>query len=138
MININYGHNQKLMVACRELYEYSYLVEQIRIELRKNRPLSEAIDLAVANCIDNDILKSFLLRHQAEVKHMILEEFDLEKHLRLVKKESYEDGHMEGRNLITTLTQRLLTDSRIDDLKRATEDPAYLEQLLREYHLSNL
>lgn len=34
MININYGHNKKLMEACRELYEYSYLIEQIRIELR--------------------------------------------------------------------------------------------------------
>lgn len=86
MININYGHNQKLMEACRELYEYSYLIEQIRIGLRSSLPLPNAIDRAVANCIDNGILKSFLLRHQAEVKHMILEEFDLQKHLQLVKK----------------------------------------------------
>ena len=86
MININYGHNQKLMEACRELYEYSYLIEQIRIGLRASLPLPNAIDRAVANCIDNGILKSFLLRHQVEVKHMILEEFDLQKHLQLVKK----------------------------------------------------
>lgn len=86
MININYGHNQKLMEACRELYEYSYLIEQIRIELRNHHPLSDAVDLAVTNCINNNILKNFLLRHQAEVKYMILEEFDLEKQLRLVKK----------------------------------------------------
>ena len=135
MININYGHNQKLMESCRELYEYSYLIEQIRIELRNNHTLSEAIDLAVANCIDHDILKSFLLRHQAEVKHMILEEFNLEKHLQLVEKKGYENGRMEERSLITTLTQYLLSDSRIDDLKRAIEDPEYLNHLLKEYHL---
>ncbi len=86
IININYGHNPKLMEACRELYEYSYLIEQIRIGLRASLPLPNAVDLAVANCIDNGILKSFLLRHQAEVKHMILEEFDLQKQLQLVKK----------------------------------------------------
>lgn len=132
MININYGHNKKLMEACRELYEYSYLIEQIRIELRQKHPLSDAVDLAVANCIDNNILKSFLLRHQAEVKHMILEEFDLEKHIRLEKKESF----VEGCNTFATLTQYLLADSRIDDLKKAAEDPEYLEQLLREYNIS--
>ena len=132
MININYGHNKKLMEACRELYEYSYLIEQIRIELRQNHPLSDAVDLAVANCIDNNILKSFLLRHQAEVKHMILEEFDLEKHIRLEKKESF----VEGCNTFATLTLYLLADSRIDDLKKAAEDPEYLEQLLREYNIS--
>lgn len=131
MININYGHNPKLMEACQELYEYSYLIEQIRIELRNKRPLSEAVDLAVANCINHDILKSFLLRHQAEVKHMILEEFDLEKYLKLEKKES----HIEGRTEFATLTQLLLADSRIDDLKKATTDSDYLELLLKEYHI---
>lgn len=63
---------------------------------------------------------------------MILEEFDLEKHIRLEKKESF----VEGCNTFATLTQYLLADSRIDDLKKAAEDPEYLEQLLREYNIS--
>lgn len=67
---------------------------------------------------------------------MILEEFDWEKHIRLEKKESYAEGLTEGRNAITTLAQRLLADSRIDDLKRAAEDPEYLELLLQEYNIS--
>ena len=132
MLNINYGHNKELMNACRELYEYSYLIEEIRVGLRQKLPLPNAVDLAVKNCIDHGILKDFLLRHRAEVKHMILEEFDWEKHIRLEKKESY----AEGRNAITTLAQRLLADSRIDDLKRAAEDPEYLELLLQEYNIS--
>ena len=67
---------------------------------------------------------------------MILEEFDLEKHIRLEKKESLAKGITLGQNLFATLTQCLLTDSRIDDLKKAAEDPKYLEQLLREYNIS--
>lgn len=136
MLNINYGHNKELMNACRELYEYSYLIEEIRVGLRQKLPLPNAVDLAVKNCIDHGILKDFLLRHRAEVKHMILEEFDWEKHIRLEKKESYAEGLTEGRNAITTLAQRLLADSRIDDLKRAAEDPEYLELLLQEYNIS--
>ena len=132
MININYGHNQKLMEACRELYEYSYLIEEIRVGLRQNLPLPDAVDRAVENCIDNNILKSFLLRHRSEVKRMILEEFDLEKYLKLEKKESY----AEGQKTFAVLTQRLLADSRIDDLKRATEDSEYMELLLKEYNIS--
>ena len=67
---------------------------------------------------------------------MILEEFDLEKHIRLEKKESFANGITLGQNLFAALTQRLLADSRIDDLKKATEVPKYLEQLLQEYNIS--
>ncbi len=184
MININYGHNQKLMEACRELYEYSYLIEQIRVGLRQKLPLSDSVDQAVDHCIDQNILKNFLQRHRSEVKNMILEEFDLEKYLKLEKKESRTEGYnaglseghaaglseghaaglseghaaglseghaaglseghaaglsegtSHGRAEFATLTQRLLADSRIDDLKKAATDPEYLELLLKEYQIA--
>ena len=94
---------------------------------------------------------------------MILEEFDLEKYLKLEKKESRTEGYIEGhatglseghaaglseghaaglsegtshgRAEFATLTQRLLDDSRIDDLKKAAKDSEYLELLLKEYHI---
>ena len=89
---------------------------------------------------------------------MILEEFDLEKYLKLEKKESRTEGYnaglseghaaglseghaaglsegtSHGHAEFATLTQRLLADSRIDDLKKAAEDSEYLELLLKEYH----
>ena len=72
MININFGHNQPLMNACRELYEYAYLIEQIRIGTRAGLTLPDAIDQAVVHCIDHNILKRFLSHHRAEVTNMIL------------------------------------------------------------------
>ena len=139
MLNINFGHNQKLMKTCRELYEYSYLIEQVRIGTRSGLDLPDAIDKAVKHCIKHDILKSFLLRHRAEVTNMILKEFNLEKHIKSEKAHSYATGHAEGqeneRKRISQLTQCLIDDSRIEDLKKAAKDSDYLEQLMKEYHI---
>lgn len=44
-----------------------------------------------------------------------------------------EEGREEGRNEVNNLYGRLMEAGRIDDLKRATEDEAYLEQLLEEF-----
>lgn len=133
MININFGHNQPLMDACRELYEYAYLIEQVRIGTRAGLALPDAIDQAVLHCIEHDILKRFLTHHRAEVTCMILKEFDLNKHIESEKAYSHE----EGKNLILRLMQNLLDDNRMDDLANISSDPELLEQLIREYKLSN-
>ena len=131
MVNINYGHNKKLMESCRDLYEYAFLIEEIRKGLRTDASLSVAVDRAVEVCINEGILKSFLLRHRAEVKNVILEEFDLKKQLSLERKEGFEDGQ----ELILALTQKLIEASRFDDLKRATIDREYRLALLKKFDL---
>lgn len=99
-LNINYGHNQEIVSKCRKLYEYSYLVEQIRIEVRSGKPIEEAVDNAVRQCIDEGILADFLRRHRAEVMDMILTEYDEDLHIRsekqISRKEGWEDGRKKG------------------------------------------
>ena len=131
MLNINFGHNQQLMEACHELYEYSYLVEQVRIGTRSGLALPDAIDQAVIHCIEHHVLESFLRHHCAEVTNMILKEFNLEEHIKSEKAYSLEIG----RHQILHLTQKLLDDNRLDDLARISSDAVYLEQLLSEYNL---
>lgn len=46
-----------------------------------------------------------------------------------------EEGREEGRNEVNNLYGRLMEAGRIDDLKRATEDEAYLERLLEEFRI---
>ena len=139
MVNINFGHNQQLMDACHELYEYSYLVEQVRIGTRSGLALPDAIDQAVIHCIEHHILENFLRHHRAEVTNMILKEFNLEEHIKSEKAYSYAEGHAEGRsaerNAFSLLTQKLFADSRIENLKKAAENPEYMEQLMKEYHI---
>jgi flagellar biosynthesis/type III secretory pathway protein FliH len=47
----------------------------------------------------------------------------------------YDEGQQYERARINILAQKLMQDNRRDDFWRAAEDPAYQEQLLREYHL---
>ena len=51
------------------------------------------------------------------------------------KKEGREEGREEERNLINGLYSRLVEDDRIEDLKRATREPEYLQQLMTEYDI---
>ena len=80
------------------------------------------------------------MRHQAEVKNVILEEFDLKKQISLEKKESFEEGREEGREegqeFILALNQKLIEASRFDELKRATIDPEYRMALLKEFNIT--
>ncbi|MDO4345510.1 MAG: Rpn family recombination-promoting nuclease/putative transposase [Eubacteriales bacterium] len=50
--------------------------------------------------------------------------------------EGMEDGLSKGQASINELHSRLLTENRIDDLKRSTTDPAFQKQLLEEYGIS--
>ncbi|MDD6812186.1 MAG: hypothetical protein PUD93_10020 [Lachnospiraceae bacterium] len=64
---------------------------------------------------------------------MILEEFDVEKYERTIKREGYEDGLQEGREQMNQLTIILLEQNRTADLLRAAKDKEYQKQLLREF-----
>ena len=92
VLNINYGHNQELMNACRKLYEYAYFVQKVREFLGEGLIRDAAIDRAVVHCIEADILKDFLSRHRAEVKGLFLTEYDEKLHEQTLR----EEGRMEG------------------------------------------
>ena len=55
------------------------------------------MDEVVKECIHKGILMDFLRKHRAEVKNVILTEYDREAHIRAEKKESWEDGVAEER-----------------------------------------
>lgn len=129
--NINYGHNSDLMEKCHKLYEYAYLINAIRSHLRQNLPLENAVDQAVKECIGNNILKGFLLKHREEVREMILSEYNEELHIKSEKKISYE----EGQERVNLLIARLAEAGRTEDLIRSATDPEYQEQLFREFGL---
>lgn len=139
MLNINFGHNQPLMEACHELYEYSYLIEQVRIGTRTGLSLPDAIEQAVQHCIEHHILESFLRHHRAEVTNMILKEFNLEQHIKSEKAYSLAIGREEGqelqRNRFSKLTQCLIEDSRNEDIARAAIDFEFCIKLYKEYHI---
>ncbi|MBQ6441488.1 MAG: hypothetical protein IJJ13_02705 [Lachnospiraceae bacterium] len=85
MLNINYGHNAKLIEKCETLREYSRLIFLIREYQKKEADFDEAVSKAVDDCIKEGTLSEFLQKHRREVRDMCLTEFDEKKFEQVVK-----------------------------------------------------
>ena len=97
MININYGKNKKLFDKCKKLKEYAILIDKIKRNVRCCDNPEDGVDDAINECIKENILKDFLVAHKAEVKGLILEEFDEEEYREMLREEYREIGIEEGR-----------------------------------------
>ena len=75
MININKGHNQSLMDSCPPLNEYAWSVDSVR-QYKKTDGLEAAIDRTLDTMPDSFLIKPFLEQHRAEVKNMLLTEYN--------------------------------------------------------------
>lgn len=146
VLNINYGHNKKLMEQSRTLRDYSILVGKVKT-LSREMELGQAIDRAIEECIEENVLHDFLVRRRNEVKNSILTEYDEERVLAELSRESYEDGekagyvdgqkagYTDGEKQFARLAQALLEAGRIEDLSRATTDKDYREKMYKEYDM---
>ncbi len=95
MFNINQGHNKKLLDTCKTLKDYSEYVARVR-EYAGSMSLEAAVELAITECIRDDILAEFLRKNRSEAKSVSIYEYDEEKHMRHVKEEGREEGRRAG------------------------------------------
>ena len=95
MINVNYGRNKELLVKCKKLKDYSYFVDTVR-KFSKIFEFSKAVDKAVDKCIKEGALADILQKFRAEVKSMLLTEFDEEREWKLIAEGFRELGFDEG------------------------------------------
>ena len=59
-------------------------------------PISEAVEQAICECIQEGILAEFLKQNRAEAKQVSIYEYDEEKHMRQEREASWEDGWEAG------------------------------------------
>lgn len=78
MININFGHNTKLLNECPELYEYAWLIASIREEREIPAKLEEALDSVIMKMPDDFKIKKMIERNRAEVTGMLFTEWNEE------------------------------------------------------------
>ena len=103
-LNVNEGHNRKLMEECCTLREYAQYVAKVR-KYTKEMNLDEAVEQAVGECIQEGILVEFLRRNKSEVIAMSIFEYNKEEEERKWKESVYEfakaevleEGREEGR-----------------------------------------
>ena len=97
MLNINIGHNKELLDKCKTLYGYSFFVKQVYDNFKACGNIELAVDEAVKECIEGNILRDILQAHRAEVKDMLLTEFDQEEYIELERKDAFDEGKAEGK-----------------------------------------
>ena len=97
MLNINYGHNLKLMEACKPLREYAWFVNEIRSNQSKQLNTGTSIDRAIDTMPDDYGIKSYLLNNRAEVKRMCITEFNKQKFLYDCRREAEEERERADR-----------------------------------------
>lgn len=95
MLNINPGHNKKLLETCKTLKDYSEYTHRIR-QYAKTTTIEAAVDRAITECIREGILAEFLSKNRAEAKKVSIYEYDQEKHIRQEREQSWQEGHEAG------------------------------------------
>lgn len=119
-ININIGHSEELLNACRILWEYSYFIKLVRDNLEKGYTLEKAAKDAMDTCIAQGILKEILERNR-DIMVDLLREYDLDAHIKSEKKLSYDEGLATGANskfkeIITSMLAKGKSVEEIADL----------------------
>lgn len=128
--NINYGKNREIMECCWILKDYARFVDQVR-KFMKTIPVNEAVEAAVAYCIEHNILRSFLLKNRAEVVDVCIFEYNEDLHLKTIKEEGIEIGE----NRLAELLKYLNSAGRQEDITRAISDPDYRQELYQALHM---
>ena len=96
--NINYGKNQELMSRCKILKEYSIFVDYVRFYYKTNNytDLESSTHQAIDRCIEENILKDFLIKNRAEVVKVTQLDYTFERQLELEREEAISEGRAEG------------------------------------------
>ena len=104
LLNISGANNRKLKEACRTLRDYAVYTDKIRT-YTENMELAEAVDRAINECIEEDVLRDFLIEHKAEARAMSIFEYDQERHMQQEREAGIEKGE---RQLLCRLVQKNL------------------------------
>ena len=91
MLNVNTGHNEELLNACRTLGEYAAYTGRVR-RYAKEMPIEEAVEQAITECIREGILKDFLEKNRREAIRVSIYEYDEERHIRQEREDAWEEG----------------------------------------------
>ena len=95
--NINPSFNEELKEKAGVLYGYTHFVEKVRTYRETEVSLRAAIDRAIDECIEEDILRDFFLENRDEVVKVTDIDMTFETRLAYVKRDSYEEGLEDGR-----------------------------------------
>lgn len=129
VLNINIGHNQELLKACKTLHDYSEYVHRVR-RYAKEMSIEDAVDKAIDECIRENILREFLEKNRAEARSMSIYEYNEEEHMRMEREEAFEDGRKAEQANTEKERQRAdAAETRVTEVE--TENKKLREEIAR-------
>ena len=93
--NINSGKNRKLLSECPVLEQYMVFVRYVRegLEMYPEKDLAKAIDGAIDRCIEEGVLREFLIRRREEVTKVTQLDYTFDRRIEFER----EDARAEER-----------------------------------------
>lgn len=120
MLNLNVGKNEELLSKCKVLADYMTLLNKIRFYLKQNEMIENAVDLAVTECIEEDVLADFLQKHRGEVMSTCITEFNEEVYQKSLLEEGREEERI--RFVKKALAKNMLIEEMADYLELQVEE----------------
>lgn len=99
VLNINLDKKQEVLEACQLLKEYMLLVNKIRRYTDEYKDINQAVEQAVTECVEENILADFLRKNRAEAIEMCIFEYDDKREKELIRKAEYSEGMKEGERI---------------------------------------
>ena len=96
VVNINLPENHPILTKCRPIYEYSWLIQEIKKGIANGLGRDEAIIGGIKAAKKNGVLVDFLKEHGSEVLNMIFTQFNMEDALEVRGEEKFQEGLEAG------------------------------------------
>ena len=115
---------------CKSLKDYSEYTERVRKYVR-TVPIEDAVEWAIQECIEEDILAEFLKQNRAEAKSVSIYEYDQEKHMRQERETFWEEGRED--HLKEQIQKKLAKGKSISVIaEEVEEEEAVIEKLVQD------
>lgn len=134
-VNLNKGKNEELLCRCKPLADYMFLLQCIREKEAEGMEIEAAIDSAVQQCIECNILREFLVKHRAEVVNVCLTEYNEKVYTDAIRAEGHAEGLAEGEARLGKLIQVFLAEQRMDLVELVSSDEKAREKYYAAYNI---
>lgn len=94
--NVSYEKGAELLKHCKTMQEYSLFMHMIRVKLAEKRDLETAVSESVRECINNDVLKEYLMKHRGDIMSVLEVNLTREERDAIRWRDGYEDGREAG------------------------------------------
>lgn len=131
--NINNGKNVPLLSKCQTLREYMYFVDMVRKNNEISGNLEDAIEKAINQCMEENVLRDFLAQHREEVMHVMTLDYTFERRLEMQRAEAIEDGERIGKEIRKEIGKEIGKEEKLSEqIRKKIQKGKPLDQIADE------